>query len=144
MLKCSKCGKVKNESAFDKSRTIKRGYQYVCKACRKDYAKQPEIKRKLKQYRQQYCEQHPHLYRKYYRENPEKYRLIIDKHRRKNPNIVRIYNRIRNNPKQYPLANKCVFCGTTTNLEHGHLDYEDNGHNYVTVCHKCNYWMEIK
>lgn len=45
-------------------------------------------------------------------------------------------------PERYPLDDKCIFCGTTEGLEHGHLDYEDDGHNYVTVCHQCNCWMD--
>lgn len=40
--------------------------------------------------------------------------------------------------------NICVFCGRTKNLERGHLDYEDNGVNWVTVCKECNFWMEVK
>lgn len=64
-----------------------------------------------------------------------------------NPNRFRelrdVYNRISKYPELYPLDEACVFCGSKENLEHGHLDYEDEGYNYVTTCHQCNLWMGI-
>jgi len=46
-----------------------------------------------------------------------------------------------NNLDRYPLDSECEFCGSIENLEHGHVDY---GHPelYLTVCHKCNIWMD--
>lgn len=54
-----------------------------------------------------------------------------------------IYDQIRLHPEDYPLDDKCIFCGRTERLEHGHLDYEDQGYNYITVCHQCNRWMDL-
>ena len=45
------------------------------------------------------------------------------------------------NLKKYPLADKCEFCDSTKNLEHGHIDY-DYPELYLTVCHACNCSME--
>ena len=70
---------------------------------------------------------------------------FVDKNRalrKKYPKKSRIRALITNNPKKYPLDDKCIFCGATSNLEHAHLDYEDEGHNYVTACNRCNVWMD--
>lgn len=63
--------------------------------------------------------------------------------RQEHPEKVRVYGRIQRHPRIYPLDSHCAFCGSVEALEHGHLDYEDDGHNYLTVCHRCNIWMEI-
>jgi len=52
-----------------------------------------------------------------------------------------VYKKITANPEKYPLDFKCAFCDRIKKLEHGHLDYEDDGYNYLTVCHQCNLWM---
>jgi len=57
------------------------------------------------------------------------------------PERVRIYSLVSQYPERYPLDDKCIFCEANENLEHAHLDYEDNGENYVTACHQCNQWM---
>jgi hypothetical protein len=74
--------------------------------------------------------------------NPQK---AVDKNRalrKKYPEKYRVRVLISNNPKKYPLDDKCIFCGSTENLEHAHLDYEDDGYNYVTACHRCNVLMD--
>ena len=63
------------------------------------------------------------------------------KSRKRHPKKAKIYNMIHNNPERYPMDDKCIFCGTTENLERAHLDYEDDGFNYVTACGSCNMWM---
>ena len=97
-----------------------------------------------RKYYQKYAEQHPNMHREYYKKNPEKCKAKVKKYRKKHPNVVRIYKLIYYNAEEYPLDSKCIFCGATKKLEHGHLDYEDYGKNYITVCHKCNHWMKIK
>ena len=132
MLKCSKCQKLKPYSAFHKRKKSKRGYQWVCKECLQKYRKRSDVRWKLEQY-----------HKEYYKRNSESRKRKIKKHR-KNPNIARIYFLIERYAEQFPLASRCIFCGASKNLEHGHLDYEDCGQNYVTVCYQCNYWMGVK
>ncbi len=40
MKRCSKCGKLKNESDFPKDRTRKDGLHQRCKACKNEYSRQ--------------------------------------------------------------------------------------------------------
>jgi len=40
MKRCSKCGKLKDESAFPKDRTRKDGLHQRCKACKNEYSRQ--------------------------------------------------------------------------------------------------------
>ena len=62
--------------------------------------------------------------------------------RKKHPEKKRAGNLISHNSEKYPLAECCAFCGTTEKLEHGHIDY-DYPELYLTVCHRCNCWMDI-
>ena len=62
--------------------------------------------------------------------------------RQEYPEKIRVYGIIQRHSEEYPLAHHCEFCGSTEHMEHGHLDYKDDGHNYLTVCHQCNLWME--
>ena len=80
--------------------------------------------------------------REYAFSHREQYNQYVYNWKKNNSKIVNIHSKIRKHSKDYPLDNECVFCGRTEKLEHGHLDYEDDGHNYVTVCHQCNMWME--
>lgn len=69
---------------------------------------------------------------------------LLERHRKwliDNPEKYRVYNLMSMHPKRYPLDDKCAFCGARENLERGHLDYEDDGFNYLTVCPSCNYYM---
>ena len=52
-------------------------------------------------------------------------------------------NMISRNLEKYPLNDECEFCGDTEKLEHGHIDYA-YPELYLTVCHRCNYWMDIR
>jgi len=71
-----------------------------------------------------------------------KQRMEDPEFREKDNQRQRFYQYIQMHPDLFPLDDKCIFCGRTQRLEHGHLDYENEGHNYVTVCHQCNGWME--
>lgn len=93
-----------------------------CKECVNEYHRE---------YRRDWRKNHLKSERKYQRE-----------WRKDNPNKQRIYNYIQYHPERYPLDSECAFCGRTEKLEHGHLDYEDDGFNYLTVCHQCNIWMD--
>lgn len=92
-------------------------------------------------------EKNPNYLKEYCRKNSAKIHAIRKKWYDKHPHYIavhfRIYRLIYNHPELYPLSKECVFCGTTENLEHGHLDYEDEGYNYVTTCHTCNNWMKM-
>jgi hypothetical protein len=126
----------------------------------RNYRKTPEVKKKQKLLSKawyvknkqthkvttaNYYKNHNiHLYRvhkQWTKEHPKKLYEYNKKNRKNHPEIYRIYGLIHLHPEDYPLDDKCIFCGEPTKLEHGHLDYEDSGNNYVTVCHKCNYWM---
>lgn len=75
--------------------------------------------------------------------DPKKRQVINSrKWKKKNPKKAKIHNLITHHPERYSLGEKCEFCDSINNLEHGHLDYEDDGYNYLTVCHACNMWME--
>lgn len=75
------------------------------------------------------------------RNNPEKCREIKRNWQSENLEKHRIYNLVYHHPELYPLASVCAFCGRTEKLEHGHMDYQNDGYNYLTVCHTCNIWM---
>ena len=62
---------------------------------------------------------------------------------RNNKKKQRVYSRIKYRPEEYPLDDYCFYCGKTEKLEHGHVDYENDGHNYVTVCRSCNKLMTV-
>lgn len=96
----------------------------------------------LNNYRAKYRQERIEYDRKYYREHKKQQYENQRLWRIKNPKKQRVYNKISTHPELYPLSDKCVFCDETNKLERGHLDYEDDGFNYVTVCHPCNHWME--
>lgn len=79
---------------------------------------------------------------KYRKKNPQKHQIWRQNWKNKNPKKAEVHRLISNNPELYPLENYCIFCGDTKNVEHAHLDYEDEGFNYVTACHRCNSWMD--
>lgn len=91
-------------------------------------------------------EEHPDYTKEYRKKHPEIIKPIRARAQRKwrknNPHKQRVFNLVYKYPNRYPLNDKCVFCGATEKLEHGHLDYEDDGRNYLTVCHMCNCWMD--
>ena len=87
--------------------------------------------------------QHKEKNKRYVQNHPEHNIKSHRKWNKQNREKIRVYNLIQKHPEQYPLVDKCIFCGEINNLEHGHLDYEDNGYNYVTVCHQCNMWMGL-
>lgn len=69
------------------------------------------------------------------------------KREKENPEMKRIYNKMASHPEHYQLADKCFYVGKVQwehegKLEHGHVDYKDEGFNYVTVCRKCNMAMD--
>lgn len=72
--------------------------------------------------------------------NPEKRRAQQKRHRKRYPQKIRARNFV--NRHDCPLDDECIFCGATTNLEHGHIDY-DYPALYITVCHPCNQNMEV-
>ena len=94
--------------------------------------------------------------REYYLVNREKILMQNRASRQRNKNHLQKYNQkysIENNkrlkarrrmnmsPHLYPLKSNCEFCGSTLNLEHGHIDY-DYPTIYLTVCASCNKWMD--
>lgn len=87
-------------------------------------------------------EQYQESYQQYRQTHRVERAQVVREWREKNPEKYRIHTIIMHHPEEYPIDAQCVFCGATSNLEHAHLDYEDNGHNYVTACHGCNMWME--
>jgi len=97
----------------------------------------------VKEYQRRWVNRHREHVNEYNRTHkyPESLRKASCKWRKNNPKKASVYSKVNNNPKEYPLDSKCAFCGTIKNLEHGHLDYEDDGHNYLTVCTRCNIWM---
>lgn len=114
-LKCSRCGCLKDQSAFNKNGTTKRGYHYWCKDCvRKNqadrYAKNPS---KQKESSSKYRSKHQHAnkkYRienkekeksrrvKYYNENKEKEKLRMAEWRARNPDWRANYH--KNHPEK--------------------------------------------
>ena len=67
---------------------------------------------------------------------------INRKWREKYPEKQRAGALISGHPELFPLNDECDFCGSWEKLEHGHIDYEYPD-LYLTVCHRCNMWMEI-
>ena len=90
-----------------------------------------------------YREVHRKTVKEWKLKNPEKHGEYQIRYRRKHPEKIKAQNLMNNNRKKYPLGSECIFCGRTEKLEHGHLDYEDGGENYLTVCHECNSWMGV-
>jgi len=87
-------------------------------------------------YQRNYKRQHPQKI------NPEVNRKAVAKYYGRNKTNINEKRRCQIMAERHiPLDNKCIFCGATEDLEHGHLDYEDNGLNCVTVCRTCNCWM---
>jgi len=76
------------------------------------------------------------------KKNPQKHQFQSQKWKKNNPEKVRVHMLMVHHPDRYPLDNHCIFCERVEGLEHAHLDYEDEGFNYVTACHQCNSWME--
>jgi len=103
---------------------------------------------KRSQYATDWNRNHPERRREIRANHYQKYREKINRKKRQflrqHKEIARIRNLIGRYPDKYPLADKCAFCNSTENLERGHLDYEDDGFNYLTVCHACNLWMDQK
>jgi hypothetical protein len=75
--------------------------------------------------------------RRWRQAHPDNYRKFMQKH----PERVKAKNLMAHNPDKYPLDDACTFCGDTAGLEHGHIDY-DYPELYLTVCRKCNIWMD--
>lgn len=73
--------------------------------------------------------------------NQEYYNEYNRRWRKNNPEKKRAGNLISKHIEKYPLADSCEFCGTRERLEHGHIDY-DYPELYLTVCHRCNCWMD--
>ncbi len=113
--------------------------EYILELLRRWKEKHPD-------YAKQWREEHPDYFKEYAKKHPEIIKAIRTRKRRKwrrnNRHKTRVFNLVYNYPNRYPLDDKCAFCWTTEKLEHGHLDYEDDGQNYLTVCHVCNYWMD--
>jgi len=90
---------------------------------------------------------HPEATIDSYRRCGEKHK---DEHNEQNRKWRRTYpekkhagNIISKHPEMFPLADECEFCGCIDKLEHGHIDY-DYPELYLTVCHRCNHWMDIE
>jgi len=99
-------------------------------------------RKEIRERRIRWEQENPNYYNEYRKRNPESFVKSRFKWRQQNTERDGLYKRIWKHPEDYPLANQCVFCGRTSELEHAHLDYEDEGQNYVTACHQCNYWMD--
>lgn len=60
----------------------------------------------------------------------------------------KVYALIQQYPELYPLAPECELCPEedkrTEKLQHGHIDYDFDGQNYLTVCQQCHYWLDRK
>jgi hypothetical protein len=76
------------------------------------------------------------------RNNLDHHRESERKWAQNHPERVKAESLLRNLEK-YPLRSECEFCGSTRNLEHGHVDY-DYPELYLTVCHGCNCYMETE
>lgn len=125
---------------------------------RKHPDRMSEAQKRFREKHPNYCrdysrkqrERKPDYLRKYIKEYAKKHPEIIKpirsharkKWRKNNRHKTRVFNLVYNYPNRYPLDDKCAFCQATEKLEHGHLDYEDDGQNYLTVCHACNCWMD--
>lgn len=96
---------------------------------------------RVKESQRKNAQRHLERVREACRKYPEMYRKAKREWKNRNPEKVKVHNLISANPKRYPLASTCAFCDHNERLEHAHLDYEDEGFNYVTACHQCNYWM---
>jgi hypothetical protein len=59
-----------------------------------------------------------------------------------NPLKHEIHKKVYHHLDEYPMDSECVFCGATEDLQRAHLDYEDDGHNYITACRACHWWMD--
>jgi len=110
---------------------------------RKRYLENREkVLERVSRYNREHRKQLNEYQHRYYRENKERLNKYRQKLRKNNREKPRVYCRIQAHPERYSLDVKCAFCDATKKLEHGHLDYEDEGHNYLTVCSSCNKWME--
>jgi hypothetical protein len=73
MKRCSKCKIEKEESYFNKDKSRKGGLEYVCKECKKQYAKDnaEKIAEYHKQYNQDNAEKIAERQKQYYKDNVE-------------------------------------------------------------------------
>lgn len=106
-----------------------------CKECLRKTTR--ESRRRI---RRLYPEKSRQRRRAHYAKNKARGRELSYKWKENNPEKVRAHNLMYRNPKKYPLAESCEFCGSTEYLQHGHIDY-DYPEIYLTVCAKCNWWM---
>jgi len=97
-----------------------------------------QIAKKHKEWRKR----NPNYYREYRKKHPEMYNTPRDEWKKDNPEKHEIHKKVYHNLDKYPLGSECIFCGATEDLQRAHLDYEDDGHNYVTACRSCHWWMD--
>uniref|UniRef100_A0A6M3XMI9 Uncharacterized protein n=1 Tax=viral metagenome TaxID=1070528 RepID=A0A6M3XMI9_9ZZZZ len=119
-----------------------------CRQCWADYRRERyhrdvDFRRRVKEIVRKSDKKHRYRRRLYDRTHSEQTKKRQYKWYVKNLFKTHIYNKIKSHPDEYPLDQKCIFCGIKDKLEHAHLDYKDDGHNYVTTCHQCNHWMNI-
>lgn len=77
--RCSKCGKLKEQSEFYKNRASKGGLQWDCKTCRRKYNKQnrEQIKKRQQEYNQACKEQIATYVQGYRKEHKEKVKAVL-------------------------------------------------------------------
>lgn len=113
---CGTCGIKKNKTEFNKNKTKKDGLNTICRDCSNNRSK------------------------KYYSENPEKHKKVIQERNKKYHFKIRneIFNYLKNNP--------CVDCGETNVivLEFDHRDDTDKHFELSTAVHKGYKWEKIK
>lgn len=110
---------------------------------RKEHPELKEWKREYDgKYRQSHREECREASRRYRERNRERIKEYGQKYSKEHRQQRRIANFIWKHKEDYPLSSQCIFCSSTENLEHAHLDYEDEGHNYVTACRSCHMLMD--
>jgi len=140
MKTCSKCGQIKPETEFYKSKTLNDGLSPWCKECHKKSAREwhkvhPEKSKTNKtEYRKNHREQERERSGKWYKNNPDKAR---------NGHLKRRYG--IDQPTYLTLlasqGGKCAICGTAESGGHGvwHIDHDhETGKIRGLLCHGCN------
>ncbi len=150
MLRCSKCNEKKTADNFYLNKAYpKRLHDYYCKICRNIanmpytseyrksyYRNHPEYRKKVAETHRRFKERHPNYYKDYNRnwkaENREKRKISEQRYEQRHPEKRRAWERATRIPKD----SECKNCGSTENLEHHHLDYENDV--VVTLCSPCH------
>lgn len=89
--KCTKCGKIKPVTEFNKRKASKDGYTYRCKECEaaqaRAYYKKKKRRQKMKEYYEKHKEEHRQRVAQNYRENRERYLEYHREYIKENPEV---------------------------------------------------------